>query len=612
MTIIKKITAWARGHKVIGALIVAAILIGGYILYQKIHGTNTVSHYLLTRVEKGTIVSYVTGSGQVSVSTQLDLKPKVSADVVYIGVKDGEQVKAGTLIAQLDSTDAAKSVRDAQANLDSSNLTLQKLQKPADDLSILQAENALTQSKESKKNAENDLPKAYDSGFNTVANAFLDVSPTMSGIMGILFGTELSGTTGTQSNLAYYADAVKNYDARSLDYKNQASDAYNKARHDYDINFQDYKSLTRLSDSNAIDKLIKETYETTRSVAEAIKSLNNLIQFYEDKLVEHSVKINSLADTHLASLNTSSAKINTHLLNLLSIKSTIDTDEQAITNAQRTIAEKTASLAKLKAGADLLDLQTQQLAVRQRENALLDAKEKLANYFIRAPFEGIVAKVNVKKGDSATSATIIGTLITRQQLAEISMNEVDVAKVKVGDRATITFDAVSNLSITGAVAQIDAIGTMAQGVVSYGVKIGFDTQDNRVKPGMSISASIITDTKISSLYLQNSAIKSQNGTSYVEIPDSVDIPSGGTVSTSGVVLSKPTSRQLIETGISNDDVTEIVSGLKEGDTVVGRTVNTSATTQTQQNSSSLRIPGLPGGGGGGGGGRGGGGAFRGN
>lgn len=598
-------------HKITSAVIVAVVLIGGYGLYQKLHGTNTAVRYVLARVEKGTIVSYVTSSGQVSVSTQLDLKPKVSADVVYVGVKDGEVVKAGTLITQLDSTDAAKAVRDAQANLDSANLGLQKLQKPADDLSILQAQHAFDQARELKKNAENDLPKAYDSGFNTVANAFLDVSPAMSGIMGILFGTELSGTTGTQSNLAYYADVVKNYDAKSLDYKNQASDAYSKARRDYDVNFQNYKSLTRFSDTKTIDTLISETYETTRDVAEAIKGSNNLIQFYEDKLIEHNVKQHPLADTHLASLNTYAGKINTHLLNLLSIKNTIDEDKQAITNAERTIAEKTASLAKLKIGADSIDIQTQQLTIRQRENALLDAKEKLANYFIRAPFDGIVAKLNVKKGDSATIATIIATLITKQQLAEISMNEVDVANVKVGDRATITFDAVSNLSITGAVAEIDAIGTMAQGVVSYGVKIGFDTQDNRVKPGMSISASIITDTKIDNLYLQNSAVKSQNGASYVEVPDSADIPRTGTIATSGVVLSKPTSRKSIEIGISNDDVTEIISGLKENDIVVGRTINISAGTQTQQNSSSLRIPGLPGGGGGGGAGRGGGG-FRGN
>ena len=597
-----KITQFAIGHKIISAVLVAVLLIGGYEGYQKIFGTAPPTRYVLAKVEKGTVIAYITGSGQVSVSNQLDMKPRVSADVMYVGVKNGQHVGAGTLIAQLDSGDAEKAVRDAQTNLDSANLTLQKLQKPADDLSILQAENALIQAKESKKNAQDDLAKAYDNGFNTVANAFLDLSPTMSGLQNMLFGAELAASTGGQSNLAYYADVVKNYDEKSLEYKNTANSTYAKARQQYDINFQDYKALTRFSDNNAIDAIINETYNTARSVAEAVKNSNNLILFYEDKLAEHSLKPSALADTHLATLNAYTGKMNNHILNLLSIKSTIDTNTEAITNADRSIAEKTAMLAKLKAGADALDLQSQQLAVKQRENALLDAKDKLADYFIRAPFDSVVAKVNVKKGDSGSSATIIATIITKQQIAEISMNEVDVAKVKTGDRATLTFDAVPNLSITGAVASIDTIGTMTQGVVSYVVKIGFDTQDDRIKTGMSVSASIITDTKTDALYVQNSALKSQNGASYVEVPDSADVPAGGAMSTSGIALSKPTTRQSVQIGISNDDVTEIVSGLKEGDAVVGRMINTTAaTTQSNQTGSSgLRIPGLPGGGGGGG------------
>lgn len=602
--ILKKITIFWTAHKIISVVIIICIFGAGYEIYQKIHGAVPTTRTMLAKVQKGTIVSYVTGTGQVSVSTQLDFKPKVSADVVYVGVHDGQSVGAGTLVVQLDSSDAEKGVRDARANLDSANLSLQKLLKPPDQLSILQAENALVQAKETKQNAQTDLDKAYDNGFNTVASAFLDLSPTMMGLQDILSGTILSAS---QSNLAYYTDSVKNYDVKAIDYKNQASDSYTKARHEYDINFQDYKSLTRSSDSNAIDGLIGETYDTARSVAESLKTSNTLIQFYEDKLIEHSVKPNTLADTHLSQLNTLTGKINSQILNLLSIKNQIDADRRAITNADRTIAEKIASFEKLKAGADTLDIQSQQLVVRQRDNALLDANDKLTDYFIHAPFDSVVAKVNVKKGDSASSATVIATVITKQQVAEISMNEVDVAKVKTGEKATLTFDAIPHLSITGQVADIDTIGTMSQGVVSYMVKIGFDTQDDRVKPGMTVSASIITDTKTDALYVPNSAVKSQGGGNYVEVPDSVDVPVFGTMSASLVILSKSTARQVIEVGIANDEVTEITSGLKEGDVVVGRMITTTtATTQTSQ-SSSLRIPGLLGGGGGvrgGGGGRG--------
>jgi len=601
----KKIIASALAHKAISTAIVLVVIVGGYETYQKLHGTATPTHYVLVKVGKGTISSYVSGTGQVSVSTQLDLKPKVSGDVIYVGVQDGQIIRAGTLIAQIDSSDAEKGVRDAQANLDSGHLSMQKLLQPADDLTILQAENSLAQAMESKKNAQDDLQKAYDDGFNSVAGAFFDISPTMTGLQDVLYGTTLSNTGG-QSNVAYYADSVKNYDAKSLEYKSQAADAYATARSGYDINFQDYKSSTQFSDSATIEKLINETYETSKSVAAALKNSNTLIQFYQDKLVEHNIKPSALSDTHLSQLSTYTGKITSQVSSLYSIKNKIDSDKEAIINAERTIAEKTASLAKLKAGADTLDIQSQQLAVKQRENALLDAKDKLADYFIRAPFDSVVAKLNVKKGDSATPSTIIATIITKQQVAEISMNEVDVAKVKVGNKVTLTFDAVPDLNIAGQVAEIDAIGTMSQGVVSYMVKIGFATQDDRVKPGMTVSSTIITDTKVDVLTIPNSAVKSQNGASVVEIPDSSDVPTD--ITTAPITFSKPTTRQMIEVGISNDDSTEIISGLKEGDVVVGRTITTTtATAQTTQSSSALRIPGLTGGGA-----RGGGGGFRGN
>ena len=76
------------------------------------------------------------------------------------------------------------------------------------------------------------------------------------------------------------------------------------------------------------------------------------------------------------------------------------------------------------------------------------------------------------------------------------MNEVDAAKISVGNKTTLTFDATEDLTLTGKVAQIDTIGTVEQGVVSYKVKIAFDTQDERIKPGMTANASIQKSDRI--------------------------------------------------------------------------------------------------------------------
>ena len=183
----KKIIKKILERKILSGGIALLLAIGGYLGYGAIFNKDGVAQYALAQVQKGTLVVSIAGSGQVSVSNQVDIKPKVSGDVVYVGVKNGQEVKAGTLIVQLDAGDAQKAVRDAEANLESAKLSLEKLKKPSDTLSLLQAENSLAQAKESKQKAEDDLKKAYEDGFNTISNAFLELPEVMTGLDNIFF-----------------------------------------------------------------------------------------------------------------------------------------------------------------------------------------------------------------------------------------------------------------------------------------------------------------------------------------------------------------------------------------------------------------------------------------
>ena len=168
----------------------------------------------------------------------------------------------------------------------------------------------------------------------------------------------------------------------------------------------------------------------------------------------------------------------------------------------------------------------------------------------------------------------------------MTLNEVDVAKINVGQKATLSFDAISDLSIAGTVSEIDAVGTVSQGVVTYAVKISFDTQDDRVKNGMSVSASIITNIKQDVLSVPNGAIKTKNGTSYVEIFDTpLQTPIAGAVGSPSVVAPK---QQIVTTGLASDSITEIVSGLKEGDQVVSRTITGTTSTTSAKKSTSTK------------------------
>ncbi|HEU0051458.1 MAG TPA: hypothetical protein VFQ60_05395, partial [Patescibacteria group bacterium] len=169
----------------------------------------------------------------------------------------------------------------------------------------------------------------------------------------------------------------------------------------------------------------------------------------------------------------------------------------------------------------------------------------------------------------------------------------------LGQKATLTFDAMNGLTITGTVSQIQAVGTVTQGVVNYTVQISLDTQDARIKPGMSTSASVVTNTRQDVLMLPNSAVKTQGGQSFVQV---ISMPAGTDPSASQIATTAMPVRVPVTIGLADGNSTEILSGLNEGDRVILQTINPNAKTTTSSigggGAGGIRIPGITGGGGG--------------
>lgn len=532
-------------HKIVSLVLVALLIWAGYYVYGKLHSATAETRYILSAVAKGTLVSSVSGAGQVSVLNQLDLKPKVSGNVTSIKVSEGQVIKSGTLILQLDSTEAARAVRDAQVNLDSANLQL----------SIL---------RESSANVD----KLVSDGFNEVSATFLDLPTIISGLDSALHDKTISS----------YENLVNPNDHGLVEPLIQAAEySYGGTRTAYNAAFDRYHSVNRYDSSSTIVGFIGETSAVSTKLADAVKDTINLIDFINDYNVQRSRSLLSvqanLISGYRNNLSNYTAILNPHISSLANTLSLID-------NAP-------------------LNINSQELSIHQRENALLDARETLADYSIRAPFDGIVAKINVKKSDPASPGTAVATIITNQQTATVSLNEVDVAKVVMGQKATLTFDAFPDLTIAGKVTQVDTIGTITQGVVNYNINIVFETQDNRIKPAMSVTAAIITDTRQNVLLAPNAAVKSQGNGYYVEVLDGVKGASPANLSNQGVTSPTPPRQQAVEVGASNDSKTEITSGLGEGDFIVTRSITATATSQPTTQSSGfggIRIPGVTGGG----------------
>lgn len=611
----KKLKHFIGKRKMLVLALVAVIGAGIYLATKFFAQEKAPVQYVNSTVQKGTLVTSVSGSGQISVSSQVDVKAKSSGEILSIFAKNGQEVKSGATLVQLDARDAVKSVRDAQTNLESAQLSLQKLKSSITASSISQAQNAVVSAKnsleklklsqeisyqksqESKQNAEDTLLKSYEDTLSTVSDVFLDLPTITTGLHDALYSETIGMAEVTVGNNETNSSALINntessYRDQILSFQTSAENDYQTARTHYNENFDNYKAVNRSSSQSQIEALLTETIETTKLLAEATKSELNYFDSWVDYRTKKNLPLFSSVTTYQTQLGNYLGEINSHYSSLLSLQRTLKESRESIVNAERdlkqmdqnnpldivaaeaTVHEKEDALEKLKEGVDPLDIRTQEITIEQRRIALSDAQGKLADYAVRAPFDGIVAKIDLRKGDTLSSGGTVATLITQQKIAEISLNEVDVAKIKVGQKVTLTFDAIENLSISGQVGEIDALGTVNQGVVSYNVKILFDTQDDRIKQGMSLSATIVTDVKTDVLMIENSAIKTQGNTSYVEIVDSAHPDLAPT-------------QQSVVVGMANDTHTEIISGLKEGDQVVVRTITPTTKTATTSQAPSL-------------------------
>ncbi|KKQ68941.1 MAG: hypothetical protein US89_C0005G0116 [Candidatus Peregrinibacteria bacterium GW2011_GWF2_38_29] len=333
---VQKILKFVKERKKLTAVTLVALIIAGYFIFRP--GASTETRYVLASVAKETLVVSVSGTGQVSSLNQVDVKSKASGDILSVLVAEGQTVKSGTILARINAVDAMKSVRDASANLESARLSLEKIKQPADKLTLLQAENNLTKAQISKSSAEDGLRKAYEDGFNAVSNAFLDLPELMTNTHDILFKNTTSSTS--QWNIDFYTDAAGKYEEKAFKYRIDASQTYENAKTSYEKSFADYKTANRSSSIDTIESLINETYETTKQVAESIKSANNLIQFYKDQLSQRLLQTVAIADTHIAALNADIGTANSRLTSLLAAKQAIQTGKESIASAERSKEQK--------------------------------------------------------------------------------------------------------------------------------------------------------------------------------------------------------------------------------------------------------------------------------
>lgn len=241
------------------------------------------------------------------------------------------------------------------------------------------------------------------------------------------------------------------------------------------------------------------------------------------------------------------------------INSTLTISQRSLIIAEQKYATADSAIAVAKA-----QLSSAWFAYQQTSNTIVaPANGILSNFALTAGMSvANLASTSSSTSDATQSVGII-TNPKNQITASVSLTEIDVIKVKAGQKVSITMDAFADKTFTGQVLAINTNGQSTSGVTSYPTIIVFDTSLPNMYPNMSVSANIIVDSKTDVLTVPSSSIKTTNGESVVS-----------------VMKDNQISEVTVETGISDTTQTEIISGLNEGDTVITSTSTTKTTSTT--------------------------------
>jgi HlyD family secretion protein len=205
-------------------------------------------------------------------------------------------------------------------------------------------------------------------------------------------------------------------------------------------------------------------------------------------------------------------------------RSAVNRAQVGLINAQRDLARTKELVTKsFVSSADLdskqsqfdlaqAELRTAQATVQQREASLASARVDLARTEIRAPVDGVVIKRSVDVGQTVAASLQAPELFViakdlRDMQVDTSIDEADVGRIRLGQRATFTVDAFPGRSFNGEVKQVRKSASNVQNVITYTVLVTASNPDLLLMPGMTANVRIVTDTRESVLKIANGALR---------------------------------------------------------------------------------------------------------
>jgi HlyD family secretion protein len=520
----------------------------------------------------------VANSGSVKAAKSLDLAFQVGGRVLEVYVTPNQSVVAGEKLARVDDQDLRLQVQQAEADLISAQARLQQAQEgkatPQDtaegNATLLAAQAALTKARTANvtpadiREAEasvrsaqaqldalkNPSPDKLSSAQTAVAQAKAELKSAQDRLSAAKTNAELTlqrSTDDLTKAQSSYATVASNWEfvqstgqdptaptVTNADGTSRANKLTDTQRQQYYDSF--VQAQANLSSAEKAVQQAQVAFDAARQAEQTG------VQQAEAKLADAEQQLATLhnpSSSALAQAQANLAQAQARLQKLREGGTAAD-----IQSAQAQVDSAKASLERLTAPAAPSEIAIAQADVAQAQAKVDAAKSQLDRTVLTAPFGGTITALNIVPGSivSAGATGVASVSDMSSLLIEVGVSESDVASIKTGQSAAITFDALPGKTFSGTVASVATAGTKQNNLVTYGVIIQFKAENEAVKAGMTADVDITVDQHANVIQVPSGAVRTQGPLATVDV----------------ITSDNARATVQVETGLSNGTMTEIV------------------------------------------------------
>ncbi len=490
------------------------------VLWAIFGGKNSASEEKIT-VEPATFVQEVSVTGKVVAAKDVDMAFEASGRVASIGVKVGDRVSEGQTLSSLSNGDAYGLVLQKQAKVDEESARLAEIKKGArpEDINIARstAEGALSSYNQAVQSLIDQIKDSYSKSDDALRSKIdqLYTNPR----------------TVTPEIMAF-----DNYQLKTSLESQRVSVGEMLTRWN--------KELNSLSGADSYsDAVLKDARDNLAVMRNYLNDLSTAASSFQSSGSFSQTTI----DKYKSDISTARASISTAISSLTS-------SELAYKNAVTAKQTADQQLQLKLAGSTQEQIDAQAATLKSAQADLQSANAALGKTTIRAPFDGLITKVDIKEGETVSpSSNAISMISSAGYEIESYISESDIAKVKVGQPAQVTLDAYGkDVVFKATVSEVDPAETVIDGVSTYKTKLQFVGSDDRIRSGMTANTKIQTAEKPASVVIPQEALFLEGGEKMVTVENE----------------GKRVNKKVVTGGIDTDGNIEIVSGVAIGDMII--------------------------------------------